>query len=358
MAIKDLSINAVVHDDDRFPIYDVESGRTRSVLASTILKYIDDHPATDKFVQSGSYAAGTLTLTYNDGGSIAITGFETGTVTSVNNKTGVVVIDSEDVNAEPLRASGTIDQNQDPTTMPQGDYYVQQKFLNSPDLPSGVSYVGPLRIDEDFDGSNNGALIQYFTSDGQYTKRKLSGGWDTDWKKVGPTTAKYRTIANFSSTSTQNPTGTGDSGKIKMTFGGGGSSPDGELTTAASGITTFHKGFIQYSFRLVMRIGRAGATGESIVVTRFMYASDGVEANAVQVGPSSVTMLDNQRAIWPEIFTFNFEPAEGSIMWIEIARDEAGDNSGGLLTEQPSGSMASWASSHSASINFEVLELS
>lgn len=561
MSIKDLSVNDVLNDADRIPIWDSENGRTRSVLAETILKYIDDHPSSDKFVQSGSYSQGVLTLVYNDGGHITINGFEMGTVTSVNTKTGDVVLTSQDINAEPLRASGTIGFSQDPTTMAQGDYYVTEKFLNSPDLPQGVSYVGLVRIDVDFDGSDNGGLIQYYSDNGIYLKKKLASGWEASWEdplkhglqsyqiiatttdpyiginsqvtlttgnpypsdaiipsgttfefsypedaanfatisgnvitfhaigrvsvtartpegltssldvisitapllsydfkpyqstqfggashnsqesqlmvgeyatfdvlNVNPSNAdasgmyyyllsqdpgvidnslgeiisghfqvtgvgnfsvkawkrgyediavtkqfttvpaaappfppsqpiRYRAIANFESQLTQEPTGLGDSNKIKLTFGGGGTSTDGLLTMASTGITTFHKGGFQYAIRLAVRLGRSNATGESIIGIRFMYAADGVEGNAVQIGPTLITMIDNQKSIWPEIFYFNFDPAEGSILWAEIGRDESGDNSGGVLTVQPTGSMSSWEESNSCSVYFEALEV-
>lgn len=186
MAIKDLSVNAVLHDEDRFPIYDVESGRTRSVLASTLLKYIDDHPTIDKFVQRGTYSNGTLTLYYNDGGTFDITGFGVGGVQSINGQTGDVTLTADDVGAETERATGTIGQADDPTTKSEGDYYVTEKFVNSPTLPGGASYVGLLRIDDDFDGSNNGGLIAYYTDNGIFIKKRLAAGWESNWQHYQP----------------------------------------------------------------------------------------------------------------------------------------------------------------------------
>lgn len=66
--INQLTQKPTLVDADIIPVWDSEASRTRAVLASTILKYIDDHPSTDKHVVSGvyDYATKTLKLTMND----------------------------------------------------------------------------------------------------------------------------------------------------------------------------------------------------------------------------------------------------------------------------------------------------
>lgn len=79
---------------------------------------------------------------------------------------------------EGKRATGTIGQADDPTAKPEGDYYVTEKFIDAPPIASG-QYVGLIRIDLDFDGSNNGGLIAYHVGDNIYYKLKFAGGWES-----------------------------------------------------------------------------------------------------------------------------------------------------------------------------------
>lgn len=167
----------------------------------------------------------------------------TGAVDSVNGKSGVVVLTADDVGAytkaatdsavntvdakvgavktiadgntqsiaqhqneitalqtgkEDARSTGSIGASDDPTTKPEGDYYVTEKFVNPPTLPQGSSYVGVMRIDLDFDGSNNGGLIVYYTETGAWYKTKFAGGWASQWHEFGaaamsPMTARVAT---------------------------------------------------------------------------------------------------------------------------------------------------------------------
>lgn len=162
-------------------------------------------------------------------------------------------------------------------------------------------------------------------------------------------------IGEFRTSTTQNPTGLGDTGKIKVNFGIGGDTQSHEFSVSSGGVVTCNTDNIQYDIDLTLRIGRTGAAGVSILLGRLMYADDGIEANAVQVNSTSVTEIDDQDTIWREEFKFRLEPSSGAIFWIEIARDEAGNNSGGILTVQPTATLASWNPSDSARITFNKL---
>jgi len=159
-------------------------------------------------------------------------------------------------------------------------------------------------------------------------------------------------IGQFSTSTIQNPTGTGDSGKIRVNFGSGGSTSGSELTVASDGTVTCNTDNIQYLIEIDIRVGRFGSFGTSILHGRLMYAADGVEANAVQVSSTSTTEIDDSDTIWRESFDLSLEPANGSKLWIELARDESGNNSGGILTQQPTASLSGWNPSNSASITF------
>lgn len=99
---------------------------------------------------------------------------------------------------EPKRATGLIDQTVDPTTKPEGDYYVTEKFIGAPTIASG-SYVGVMRINLDFDGSDNGGLIEYYADGVMYYKVKFTGGW-SGWVEVPKAQAAMaRTLSTLSS---------------------------------------------------------------------------------------------------------------------------------------------------------------
>lgn len=164
---------------------------------------------------------------------------------------------------------------------------------------------------------------------------------------------EFEDIGTFETGTTQNPTGLGETNKIRVSFGAGGNTSGNEFTMAADGTLTCNTGGDQYQLEFMFRVGRTGAAGVSIIVGRLMYAADGVEANAVQAGPSTVIEVDNQNIIFPEFIIRHIKPATGSKLWVEIARDEAGNNSGGLLTVQPSATLAGWNDSNSASLTIE-----
>ncbi|AUR92937.1 coil containing protein [Vibrio phage 1.179.O._10N.286.45.F12] len=114
----------------------------------------------------------------------------TGAVNSVNGHTGDVTLTASDVgvysrgesdnNYEGKRSTGVIGAADDPTKKPEGDYYVNEKFIGAPVIASN-QYIGVMRIDLDFDGSDNGGLIEYITADTIFYKPKFAGGWASDW---------------------------------------------------------------------------------------------------------------------------------------------------------------------------------
>ncbi len=121
-------------------------------------------------------------------------GAGTGEVDTVNgispDAAGNVQLTASDVGAhsrgdadnkfELKRATGTIGAADDPTKKPEGDYYVTESFIGAPPVASG-NYVGDMRIDLDFDGSDNGGLIVYVTDAAVFYKPRFAGGWAANW---------------------------------------------------------------------------------------------------------------------------------------------------------------------------------
>lgn len=173
--------------------------------------------------------------------------------------------------------------------------------------------------------------------------------------KAEPQNVELKTLGIFATAATQTPTGLGDAGKIRVNFGPGGDTVDGEFTVAPDGLVTCNKNSIQYDFGLSFRVARNGGAGESEIMGRFMYAADGVEANAIQVGDTFAVKIDDDDTVWRESFELRFSPAVGSVIWFEIARNPGSNNSGQLETVQPGGDLSGWNQSNTASITFGKL---
>ena len=150
---------------------------------------------------------------------------------------------------------------------------------------------------------------------------------------------EYTNIVTFASTATQSPTGLGSAGKVQVSFGAGGTTSGGEFTIDPDGTINTNLNGIQYTFDIVIRPARLGASGISIVMARFLYSADGTRTDTVQVGDTFSVEIDNANTIWRESFNGTFSPAVGSQLWLEVARDEAGDDSGELRADQPTGTL-------------------
>jgi hypothetical protein len=161
-------------------------------------------------------------------------------------------------------------------------------------------------------------------------------------------------IGLFTDTITQNPTGIGDAGKIQLSFGAGGVTIGGEFSMASNGLLSCNIGG-QYRLDVTLRIGRVTSPGVSRVMARMMYAPDGIQANGIQAYDTFAIEIDDQDTIWREQFTIDFSPTSGSVVWVEMARDATGNNSGGILTYQPSGDLVSWNEVSSTSLSLEVI---
>ncbi len=159
-------------------------------------------------------------------------------------------------------------------------------------------------------------------------------------------------IGNFATAAEQIPAGTGEANKIRINFGAGGNTTGNEFTLSPDGTLTCNSNSVQYRFQITLRIGRTGGAGVSIILGRAMYAADGIEANAVQIASTFAIEIDDGDTIWREVIKADLSPAIGSKLWFELARDEAGNNSGQILTVQPTGTLAAagWLDSSSASL--------
>lgn len=77
-AINKLTSNPATRDSDLIPIWDSENNRTRNISVKVLSEFINSGsstPSEDKYVISGIYRDGSLTLNYNNGGGFTVQGF-------------------------------------------------------------------------------------------------------------------------------------------------------------------------------------------------------------------------------------------------------------------------------------------
>ena len=139
----------------------------------------------------------------------------------------------------------------------------------------------------------------------------------------------------------QEPVSTGAAGKINVTFGTGGNSINNEMTLTTAGDFVFNVADLTYILILSGRIGRRGTAGTSITMARVCYSALGDKTDTVELGTTRVISLDSGDISLLMTFEYEVKPANGSKIWIELARDEAGTNEGGLLVSdvQPTGTL-------------------
>ena len=158
---------------------------------------------------------------------------------------------------------------------------------------------------------------------------------------------KSQVIANFQDATKQEPTGLGIDGMVTVKFGPAMSSNDNELSIDENGIITFDVDD-NFNFYFTTHASRSGNGPEAILLVRLMYAADGIVENAVQISNTGIMGLIDKKVHGKQNYHLDLDVVAGSKMWVEMARDEAGDDDGYIDTLQPSGTLASWNQTTSA----------
>lgn len=153
-----------------------------------------------------------------------------------------------------------------------------------------------------------------------------------------PTSVGYKQVlTGFSTATTQLPTAVNT--PIQVEFGSGVVSTDVTLSTA--GLLTFNT-VGQYIVTYFLRFGRTGGTGNAILFTRVLV-------NGAQTLNSNAATLQDAQFILPfstDLF-FNIT-SPGTTLALQLMRDSAGINNGGLYQTIPS--LAGWSNSPSATV--------
>ena len=117
---------------------------------------------------------------------------------------------------------------------------------------------------------------------------------------------------------------------LQINFGAAQTTP--QITLSAAGaITCVEAG--QYNLRLRLQVGRQGNPSAAILFGRALI-------NGTQAGPSFSTVLDDSDDVVPLTFESTITMQANDVVTVEIVRDSAGINEGGIFVE--SSTLSDW----------------
>ena len=151
-----------------------------------------------------------------------------------------------------------------------------------------------------------------------------------DWSQVAnkPTASGYESkLSSFSSVN-QNPSAVNT--PLQITFGSAQSTADVSISSA--GVITFNTSG-NYLIDIFLRFGRSTSTGNAILLNRILK-------NGAQILNSNGVILSAATQTIPFSAAIPLTMAAGDTMTMEVARDSAGTNDGGLFAVSPT--IAGW----------------
>lgn len=151
-----------------------------------------------------------------------------------------------------------------------------------------------------------------------------------DWAQVAnkPTASGYQSkLSSFSSVN-QNPSAVNT--PLQITFGSAQDTAD--VSISAAGVITFNTSG-NYLIDIFLRFGRSTSTGNAIILNRILK-------NGAQILNSNGVILSAATQTIPFSAAIPITMAAGDTMTMEVARDSAGANDGGLFVVSPT--VAGW----------------
>ncbi|ANT42352.1 neck protein [Salmonella phage vB_SenM_C12] len=151
-------------------------------------------------------------------------------------------------------------------------------------------------------------------------------------------------VLRASSTDIQAPTTTGTA--LTVSFGGAQKTSADPVMINASGVVTFNAAG-NYAIRVKLQAGRTGASGTSILLSRVLLGG-------AQFGSPAATKLASADATIPIESRVVVNAVAGQNFAVEIMRDAAGSNFGGLYPQ--TATVTSWGVAPSALLVISRLE--
>lgn len=151
-----------------------------------------------------------------------------------------------------------------------------------------------------------------------------------DWTQVAnkPTSSGYQAKLSAFSSVNQNPSAVDT--PIQITFGPAQTTAD--VSVSSAGVITFNT-YGNYLIDIFLRFGRSTSTGNAILLNRILK-------NGAQILNSNGVILSAATQTIPFSAAIPLTMAAGDTMTMEVARDSAGTNDGGLFVVSPT--VAGW----------------
>lgn len=151
-------------------------------------------------------------------------------------------------------------------------------------------------------------------------------------------------VLRASSTLTQAPSAVDTA--LQLTFGAAQGSASDPVMINAAGLVTFNQAG-NYAVRVKLQCGRTGATGTSILLSRLVLGG-------AQLGSAACVKLTQTDATTPTDSRVVMNPTAGQTLQVQIMRDSAGSNFGGVYPQ--TATVAAWGVAPSALLVISRLE--
>lgn len=151
-------------------------------------------------------------------------------------------------------------------------------------------------------------------------------------------------VLRAASTAAQAPTAVDTA--LQVSFGAAQGSSSDPVMINAAGLVTFNTAG-NYAVRIKLQNGRTGATGTSILLSRILL-------NGVQVGSAAAVKMTQTDATTPSESRVVLNPTSGQTFQVQIMRDSAGSNFGGVYPQVAT--VTAWGTAPSALLVISRLE--
>lgn len=133
---------------------------------------------------------------------------------------------------------------------------------------------------------------------------------------------------------------------LQLSFGAAQGSPSDPVSISAAGLVTFNQAG-NYAVRVKLQCGRTGASGTSILLSRLVLGG-------TQLGSPACVKLTQTDATTPTDSRVVMNPTAGQALQVQIMRDSAGSNFGGIYPQ--AATVTAWGTAPSALLVISRLE--
>lgn len=133
---------------------------------------------------------------------------------------------------------------------------------------------------------------------------------------------------------------------LQLTFGAAQNSATDPVMINSAGLVTFNTAG-NYAIRIKLQCGRTGASGTSILLSRLLLSG-------TQIGSTACVKLTQTDATTPTDSRVIMNPTAGQTLAVQIMRDSAGSNFGGVY--QQAATVTAWGTAPSALLVISRLE--